>query len=405
MYLFVEPLDVLLFRECKPFSAGEIHRAAGVFPPTPRPFQGAIRTAILTHEGIDFEELGDPGQSSPEAREVIELIGGPGDYGQLCIKGPLLARCEDEGVETFFPMPGHGKLIKEEEKEFVFDLAPLSDRRRRAFPSGYSVNDAGYGKLRPLGRTEIEGEAEAAQKFLLTSKGLLSALRNRSRVSTTLAAERGALFLSEARLGIELDKGRRAAALGKLYTAEFTRMREEAGFLLDVGLQGDEKRDLLPEEGLLALGGERRGARYRDVALDRLPDHDRLTSARGIDIQDGRFLLYLATPAIFRPEQMGEVAWLPSWINAGSLEGSYNGVEFEVVSAAVHKSVPVGGWDLQKGRPKPLVRAVPAGSVYFCELKEGSEDEVKREFHNRTISELGGEIGFGLTFVGRWNYV
>ncbi|MBL8152360.1 MAG: CRISPR-associated protein Cmr3, partial [Blastocatellia bacterium] len=40
MNLFIEPSDVWLFRDARPFAAGEQSRATSLFPPTPRTIQG-----------------------------------------------------------------------------------------------------------------------------------------------------------------------------------------------------------------------------------------------------------------------------------------------------------------------------------------------------------------------------
>ena len=41
------------------------------------------------------------------------------------------------------------------------------------------------------------------------------------------------------------------------------------------------------------------------------------------------------------------------------------------------KYTSIGGFDVERGRPKPMKRAVPAGSVYYFELLEGDLEKVK----------------------------
>jgi CRISPR-associated protein Cmr3 len=55
MWIKIEPLDVLLFRESKPFSAGENFRAAGRFPPSSLPLVGAIRSRALAHPHLKVD--------------------------------------------------------------------------------------------------------------------------------------------------------------------------------------------------------------------------------------------------------------------------------------------------------------------------------------------------------------
>jgi CRISPR-associated protein Cmr3 len=141
------------------------------------------------------------------------------------------------------------------------------------------------------------------------------------------------------------------------------------------------------------------------VEVDQLDSYGELISGKASSIAEGdkQFFLYLATPAVFQRGR-GKPGWLPNWIDAQSLRGEHNNLKFRVIAAAVGKSLPIGGWDLQRRRPKPLVRAVPAGSIYFCELEGGNMEDI-RNLHNQMISEAGWEIGMGLTFIGRWDYV
>jgi CRISPR-associated protein Cmr3 len=60
-----------------------------------------------------------------------------------------------------------------------------------------------------------------------------------------------------------------------------------------------------------------------------------------------------------------------------------------------------------------MYKAVPPGSVYFFELLEGDVQDAFNAFHFKCrlqqeakdgLKELA-KIGFGLTFVGCWDYV
>jgi CRISPR-associated protein Cmr3 len=76
------------------------------------------------------------------------------------------------------------------------------------------------------------------------------------------------------------------------------------------------------------------------------------------------------------------------------------------VAAAIGRSIPVGGWDVHRHGPKPILRAVPAGSVYFYRLDRPERfGEVARALHGTCISDLFPEAGFGLAAIGGWNHV
>jgi CRISPR-associated protein Cmr3 len=53
-HLFIEPLDVWLFRNGRPFNSQEDHTAQGTFPPFPSTMQGILRTHHLALHGINI---------------------------------------------------------------------------------------------------------------------------------------------------------------------------------------------------------------------------------------------------------------------------------------------------------------------------------------------------------------
>jgi CRISPR-associated protein Cmr3 len=53
-------------------------------------------------------------------------------------------------------------------------------------------------------------------------------------------------------------------------------------------------------------------------------------------------------------------------------------VRARLVSACVPRAQVVSGWDLAREKPKPAVRAAPAGSVYWFEEMEGPVDGLRR---------------------------
>jgi CRISPR-associated protein Cmr3 len=112
MKLFIEPLDVMFFRDGKPFVAGENHIAQSVFPPTPLTFQGAIRSAILATAGmgVDRFRLAQQGADDSEAALLVEEIGGSTSFGRLRLRGPFVASVSDEVpipaiAEEWYPCP------------------------------------------------------------------------------------------------------------------------------------------------------------------------------------------------------------------------------------------------------------------------------------------------------------
>ncbi len=78
--------------------------------------------------------------------------------------------------------------------------------------------------------------------------------------------------------------------------------------------------------------------------------------------------------------------------------------DFVLRAACVPRSVSVSGWDMARGRPKPLRRLVPAGAVYF--LARASSGGVSfEEARKLWLAQLGAgrEDGLGCVVPGRWD--
>jgi len=425
MWLFIEPLDVLLFRDSRPFTAGETHRAKTIFPPTPYPFVGALRTSILIEQGIDFEDY----RNSRIDQKIHEAIGTPKDYdyGELQMCGPFLAQ-QGNKLEVFFPLPYN--LLGGEP---VVVSKPLEK----------GLEAARYNPLIPEVSFTVplwvhaEGAGEELKDKMLTDNGLFWYLHGDVGMQPQ---ETRNLYSREIRVGIELNPGRSTAQEGRLYMAEFIRLNREkrTGFLLRIN--AERLKEILDKEpllssGIMVLGGERRAAHYEPAELANStfqelisPDGQRykklMEAVKNTRLNGKyRFKLYLASPAIFAN------GWLPDFItDRTKLEGKIDGLQIRLVTAAVGKPLAIGGWDLAKRAPKPLLKAVPPGSVYFFELLQGEVEELFKQLHftcrlqlqGKTInmSSIGtdekqkqeialsklAQIGFGLTFVGAWDY-
>jgi CRISPR-associated protein Cmr3 len=236
----------------------------------------------------------------------------------------------------------------------------------------------------------------------LTEKGVQRYLDDNARSSDSFFASGEVIagdqigkviFTREERTGIARDRARRSVREGLLYSVEYLRLKQGMGFFAE--LDGTK---LLPDAGLISLGGDHRPAHYQaaqisDLALERIKQQLR---------ERRRFKLILTTPALF------ESGWYPKWIDGQRLEGSRGKVRVKLIAVALGKSVGIGGFDLVKQHPKPVHRFVPAGSVYFFELLEGSEEDVVRIFCGRSVSEdletfpETARQGFGYSMIGAW---
>ncbi|HXF04053.1 MAG TPA: type III-B CRISPR module-associated protein Cmr3 [Blastocatellia bacterium] len=362
MRIFIEPSDVLLFRDGRPFVAGEDHRALSLFPPTPLTMQGAIRSRVLADKGVSYTAYASGAVSVPG-------IGYADDYGQLRLRGPFIARQENGRVMRYFSLPSDVVLAG---CPHPIALAPLF-AAESSFESNPTVGANSLGLLwhRTIARIE------APSGWL--SEIELQHYLNGEPFSVTPEHE---LFDRESRFHVGIDsqfkRPHRGGAGGHLFQVEFVRLQHGVGLWLDVnGVQ-------LSDEGLLQLGGDSKAAVYRKV--DEVPP---LTAG---GVVQGKFKLYFATPAYFatgwQPDDWGR------FITGGTVR---------LVAAAVPRAQAIGGFDLARNRHKPMRRFVPAGSVFLFE--SDGEVTVPEVITDDDGQARFSQIGFGQVFIGRWDYV
>jgi CRISPR-associated protein Cmr3 len=374
-WLFIEPQDVWLFRDGRPFDAGVDHSARSLFPPTPNTVQGIIRSRYLIEQGVDLQKYAD---RDPALQAIGEAIGWPGDgYGRMQLRGPLVA-WRDEGNQTlirYVPLPA--------------DVIKVGDDCRLLRPLKVPLTRANWpvDGLLPLWIRATDGNVPKEARGWLSEKVLPDYLADSSRASLTVEHD-DALFAREGRFGVGIASHRKRPEEGLLYQVEFIRPRSDVGLAIELrGIQ-------LAPSGLLRMGGESRAGRYRTVTPDDLPGQGMPgPSADGLT----RFRLIFLTPTRF------EEGWQPKrndW-------SAFFNRPVTLKAVALPRAQPIGGARVDNrsqrgGRfQKAMRRYVPAGSVYFFEA-EGAVAPCKSYFSD---DDAEGQIGFGLAIFGQWSYV
>jgi CRISPR-associated protein Cmr3 len=394
MKIFIEPSDVLLFRDGRPFSAGEGHRARSLFPPTSNTMQGVIRSKVLAERCGRYQSYRDGCAQCPEQQTctIPEEIGrseqnGCGNYGKMRLKGPLIAQRADTTLTVYFPVPADVVQVKARsgaDPRLAY-LQPLQQQ----LPGN---NDLDY-NLRTLWTTETE-PVEAVTGYWSQKEFKQYLLGEQP----TGFIQPNKLYERESRFGIEVDNRKQTVKEGRLYQTEFIRCEQNVG--LYVELEGICQLSANPEarSGLIAIGGENRVASYTEQLQLNWGELDKQLLEKLK--QSARFKLYLATPTIFKK------GWLPEWIDETSLQGTYQGVKVTLVAAAIARYQTIGGWDVAYSRPKPTYRAVPAGSIYYF-TTDAKPEQVVQTFHWKNLADdpLDAQIGFGLSLVGSWNFI
>lgn len=112
--------------------------------------------------------------------------------------------------------------------------------------------------------------------------------------------------------------------------------------------------------------------------------------------------LVVVTPACF------QAGWLPDGFGRRDTEfvGTLPGVHGQVVlrAALVPRPMHISGWDIVAGTPKPTVRAVPPGAMYFLERLDGRPFD-EGDARALWLAAIGGRTneGFGRVVPGVWS--
>lgn len=346
LYRFIRPLDVVFLRGNRLFGESGADGPAQM-PPWPSVFAGALRSWVLTLAGVDPVRYGRGDVTLPP--ELEEALGTPRQPGRFAVMAVTLAQTSAQGgIEPIHPLPA--------------DLAVFADgdalvpHRLRPTPPPIGLSSSLELPQMPILRRATP--AKPLSGYWLSIRGWQRYLRGELPLAEDLVHER-ALWTLEPRLGIGLDGGRRSAAVGQLYTSDAVSFSRGIGFLVAVAGIAPE---LLPQSGVLRLGGDARGAEVRavDDVASPAPDLEAIDRER-------RFRLVLTSPGIFPggwrlPGTDAEGYWC------------FPGGRARLVAAAVPRRQTVSGWDLARRRPKPAHRVAPAGSVYWFEDLEGDVD-------------------------------
>lgn len=332
--LFFEPLDVLHFRDHRPFDAGLHTHARSVFP-LPSVLLGCLRTALLTRAGARFD------RDDFDLKELWarSLLGTKSCPGTLSLRGPFLARRDsNHSIEVFLPRP--------------YELRPGSERlpmqlepRARRYHGAKAAPVTGPVPWTPpeAPKCDEEGKREAEPKPEPKAKvdsplylRIDHAHQYLKGLAPTCFVREDEIFRREPRVGIVRSEQRLTAEDHLLYSTEPFRFAERAGLAVEVEMPQDEQaRAALTalHHAIVPLGGKGHRARVHYVSQPLLPQAPTEPSPS--------YKLWLVTPLI-----LGAAPW-PA----------------EVTCVASGRPVPVGGFDLAKRAPKPLRHALPAGTV------------------------------------------
>lgn len=357
MELKLNALDTLFFRDGKPFARGDETWADSNFPPNPSVLYGAMRTALAT---VEEKQI-------PFVKIQAEL--GKDKFSILGIYYKI------DG-SNYLPLP----------LDFV-EYKPEDDRKFDK-KKPHEVN-----LLQISPRKSIVSKRKDFLKYLLHPKGLRQAenLEGGLITSTELNAylsgyksSASALILSdflksESKIGIGRDDSTRVAEEGLLYRVDLKRL-DGVEMRVISEAKGFSQTDL--DKSIVNLGGEMKLVQIKAVGRDVLDINEP-------KLEKGAFKIYFSTPAIFTKK-----GWQPDLERFG--------IKASLVAACIGKPLSIGGFDIRENEPKPMLKAVPSGSVYYYETEEDTA-KIIANLHGKSLSDVMPEQGYGVAFVAKFN--
>lgn len=386
------PMEALVFGPPRSASAGESHRVDSQFPPSPRAFQGLLRTRLL---------LGaDPRPDLSDRAVVADLVGSadrlpPGWQ----LRGPLPGRVRpgaaDGGgpaLELWVPAPRFLLGRKHDSGATPVRARPLADRHGGL--SDLPATTPGGGLLlgaphrddaRPIGGWIDPANLRAALS------GRLGGWRPEG-----LSESVPPFVKREMQPGLAMEAGTGTARSGMLYFANALRFCQDGG--LWGRLDGPLARGL--NDRALEEGAGSAGRKSRLVRFEPAPPLDPVWSA----VLAGDHL----------PPEPGEEA--PFWLvqltpaaDAGGFPALRNPevgpVRIVMLGGLPGPALTLGGFDLAGGRPRSNRPYHPAGSAWLIRLDGGGPADRRAALdtlHDRHPLGEAAEaaMGFGHTLVG-----
>lgn len=374
--LLLEPADVCLFREPRPFTDGG---QAWSLLPSPETTAGAIRTWLLRGLGVSFRGLAAEARrlgDVPAALRALCPTGHPGNWViDAHFPGPLL--CLSPSGIPWLPAPLH--LAQQEGQARLRRRLPWRDA-----PPGVSSPDGNLPAFRPAGGPQTQ-EWETVSGYLDVWQATQSLGLQSAPSRSSLQPEEG-LYGWEPRVGIGVDFERKTAEDERLFSVAFLRLTDQTAFRVDILTDANVLaaiQSVCAARPWLWLGGEGRTARVS--VLDAAAPWPSPAA-----VVPERFCTYLATPALF-----AEGRWYPSKL----LETC------DLISAVVGSPLLFSSWDRVQNQPRPPRQAVRAGAVHFWKVRDPAHPP--DDPHGTCLSDRieDRQAGWGLCLRGEWDYV
>lgn len=379
-WVFIEPSDVLFFRDALPYAPGSSGTSRYIFPPSPQTLAGAFRSYLLAASGAGWDYTKNGSQAG---QKILETIGDTTTAGTFQMRGPFLGIRKSTYIMPLVALPADA-YQKTGNRSLYNSYRPLESTQLEA---NWELGYRGFFPLWPPAGTRQDEPPETAW---LDSKNLKRYLDGKD------FSIRRDLFAEEMRTTIALEYSQKRAKEEMLSTAPFLRMHSSQSDRIGLLAQVNAEELGLPQKGCLSLGGEARAATFEIVPNSEVYGGNFTTC----DVQTTHLKLLLLTPAWLKSgwEKMSTAEW--SLMLGASVKVK------RLVTAALGRPLFVSGWDLNKNQAKETLALFPPGSVFYFELESAVSpvDVSDLAFTQSPVNDLYASLGFGRVAAASWEW-
>jgi CRISPR-associated protein Cmr3 len=342
----INALDPLFFRDALPFEMGNENNGGIQFPPNPTVLRGMLRSMnVYQNERFD---------NSHDSTKDIEIT----SIQLLNNSTPI------------FPLPLDIMAFKKDKNKTTNLI--LEHKGLNSLPFDYELRPKELDKAEDLAGHFLT--ITAFRQYLDTGRAVFTTQGNLINISD--------FTTSETKFGIGRSRETQTTLEGKLFRIPLIRLSKNENQQIKMKISFSQK-DQIIDNGFTRLGGEGKMSYFKKVEQEQIYQPN---------FEGNRFKLYLSTPAIF---EQGELPNIETLSNKA-------GVKIKILTCAVGKQQYIGGFDMVQKTPKPMYRAVPAGSVYYCEIENATDmPKIIQQLNGQSITDFLKEDGFGIVYIAK----
>lgn len=355
----ISALDTLFFGDGRPFTMGDDSWSSDIFPPYPSTIYGMMRGVYFKENMAEYKEADDETNNPTK------------DLNILSFKLELKTK---NNRETIYPLPLD--IVKNESKKRFVALAL---QEKDTFISKYILSH----QLVPQSEMATDKIRNTKGNYYITVTALIKYLAN-GEINSPIDKENELVFSLDKYLSFEpkigISRDRYNTENKQLYRINQTRPESKKGklnFLLEY-----DNIEIEDATYLSRMGGEGKLAFIEEDTISK----DNIEKPIINEEEQAIVKMYLASPAIF------EAGWEPT-LDDG----------IEVIATAMGDIQNIGGWDAKLKQPRPMYKAVPAGSVYYLKGKKEVLAKFIATYHGKKLIQADNfaNQGFGLVYFGK----